>query len=288
MRLACNDFKITSEQELNAWLPKLDAYGLGAIAFKGSFIDESWTVDDCYALGEKIRKAGLVIGEFGFWENIMHPDPQERERIFERLCEVMSLAEALGARSVITLAGTLNPDHIYGYHPYNWSEPFKEELRTLILRMLEKAKPNKIKYLLEGWSNCFLYDLEQAVAFHNSIDHENYGIHLDICNYITPMNMHDTTSLIHQAFEAYGDRIVSCHTKDIEWVPDDPLVHMRECIAGQGVLDYDTYLNHIAALPFDCTCYCEQRPDEMDYVMNFVNLHYMAERNGLRFNRRGE
>ena len=36
----------------------------------------------------------------------MHPDPQERERIFERLCEVMSLAEALGARSVITLAGT--------------------------------------------------------------------------------------------------------------------------------------------------------------------------------------
>ena len=32
---------------------------------------------------------------------------------------------------------------------------------------------------------------------------------------------------------------------DIEWVPDDPLVHMRECVAGQGVLDYDTYLKRI-------------------------------------------
>lgn len=62
----------------------------------------------------------------------------------------------------------------------------------------------------------------------------------------------------------------------------------RERIAGQGVLDYDTYLKHIAALPFDCMCYCEQRPDEMDDVMNFVNLHDLAEHNRLRLNRRGE
>ena len=157
----------------------------------------------------------------------------------------------------------------------------------MILRMLDKTKPKKVKYLLEGWSNNFLCDIEQAIEFHNSIDHPNYGIHLDICNYITPFNMHDTTQLIERAFDAFEGRIVSCHTKDIEWVPDDPLVHMRECVAGQGVLDYDTYLKKIAALPFDCTCYCEQRPSEEDYVMNFVNLHYMAERNGLKFNRRG-
>ena len=56
----------------------------------------------------------------------------------------------------------------------------------MILRMLDKTKPKKVKYLLEGWSNNFLCDIEQAIEFHNSIDHPNYGIHLDICNYITP------------------------------------------------------------------------------------------------------
>ncbi len=284
VRLACNDFKITTQQELSDTRAKLDAYGLGAIALKASFLDESWTIEDCQALGERVAKAGLVIGEFGYWDNIMHPNPEEREHNFQMLCKTMRQAEAVGARSVITLPGTLNAVHpYYGFHPYNWSEGFKTELRALILRMLDTVKPKNVKYLLEGWSHCFLYDFEQAAAFHRSIDHENYGIHVDIVNYVTPMNLHNTTQLINDVFNEYGPRIVSCHTKDIEWVPEDPLVHMRECICGTGLLDYDTYIKKIASLPFDVTCYCEQRPSLEDYVMNFVNLHYIAKKNGLAF-----
>ena len=93
--------------------------GLGAICIDAAKMDERWTLDYCYAFGEKARELDVMIGEIGYWDNILNPNEEIHKARFDRLCYLMKCAEAMQAKTVVALVGTKDAsDHTFAPHPY--------------------------------------------------------------------------------------------------------------------------------------------------------------------------
>ena len=81
-------------------------------------------VDDTARVAE-IQKAfaaeNVVIAEVGAWKNMLDPDGETRRANQRYVIERMALAEAVGARCCVDIAGSYNPKYWYGPNPKNLS-----------------------------------------------------------------------------------------------------------------------------------------------------------------------
>ena len=68
------DFNAKSIEELEPLCEKLDAHGLSAITPPPNLAE--MPDEACVAFGERARALGLVVGEAGYWKNIMTPDAE--------------------------------------------------------------------------------------------------------------------------------------------------------------------------------------------------------------------
>jgi sugar phosphate isomerase/epimerase len=101
MRLGCTIYRAETEAELEPLAEKFDCYGLSALVAPRRL--EEFTEDEAASYGEKAASLGFVIGEAGFWENLLTPDAELRQDRIRRLQKIMRLAEIMGARSTNTL-----------------------------------------------------------------------------------------------------------------------------------------------------------------------------------------
>src|SRR5580765_7199978 len=54
--------------------------------------------------------------------------------------------------------------------------------------------------------------------------------------------------VIAECVAKLGKWIVSCHAKDLAWIPEYN-VHFKEVVPGKGQMDYETYLGELSKLP---------------------------------------
>ncbi|WCJ59336.1 sugar phosphate isomerase/epimerase [Fontisphaera persica] len=194
-------------------------------------------------------KHDVVIAEVGRWVNLMDANPEQRKKNLELVTEGLALAEAVGARCCVDIAGSFNPKVWYGPHPDNLSERFLEAAVENARKIIDAVKPTRAKFCYEmmGWS---LPDsVESNLRLLKAVDRPAFGVHLDPCNLInSPERFYRNTALLHECFDKLGPHIASCHAKDLFWEVEMN-VHFREVIPGKGALDYTTFLQRLAALP---------------------------------------
>ncbi|HUX19861.1 MAG TPA: hypothetical protein VMW69_01390, partial [Spirochaetia bacterium] len=63
------------------------------------------------------------------------------------------------------------------------------------------------------------------------------GVSMDVVNYCTYQDFWDTKALIDRVVEPLAGRCFAVHLKDVSMEPR-LVIHMNECPAGQGVMDY--------------------------------------------------
>lgn len=280
-------FSASNEAELEPLCEKLDQYGLSTIGVPSACAEMS--DDQVVSFGEKARGLGMVVGEWGFWNNMMTPDFSAQEERVNGLRHVLQKADLMGVPCVVTLVGTKDSsDHALAPHPYMFTEECKAEFRELVLRVLDGLDLKKANYVIEPWCNTFFYQPEDIRTFIDSVDHPRFGLHLDQMNMVSFADFYNTTDLINRTFDLLGDYARSVHLKDIGWDYAHMFLKWDEVYVGDGVMDYDTYLKRLAQLPADTPCYCEHMNEESDYALNFERLHERADRVGVRFLRRGE
>src|SRR5690349_14601412 len=66
----------------------------------------------------------VVIAEVGAWKNLMDPDDATRKANLKYVAERMALAEAVGARCCVDIAGSYHQKIWYGPHPKNIGKEF--------------------------------------------------------------------------------------------------------------------------------------------------------------------
>ena len=285
MKLGLNWLPLRTEEEVEAALPMIDELGLAAICAPDEMKD--WTLEQCTAYGEMVRRHGLTIGECGYWDNLLTRDEALRGRRIKDVRELLIRADAMRCRCIVTLVGSFDSAGTLSPHPDNWSDDARSVARENCLRILDGLDLHHTCYVLEPWNNTFFHKPEDIRRFLDSVDSPRCALHLDI------MNMHwfdsyfDSTRLIETAFDLLADRVVSVHAKDLKW-SNHMFVRLDEVIPGEGVLDYPLFLRKLSGLPVDTPVFTEHWQSPADYVETMRRLRAWAAEEKLAFATRNQ
>ena len=228
-------------------------------------------------------KEDVVIAEVGAWVNMLDPNLDERAKNLAFVTEKLALAEELGARCCVDIAGSFNPDNWSGPHPDNFSQRFFDETVDNVRKVIDAVKPRRTSFSLEmmGWA--IPSSPDEYLRLIEAVDRSSFGVHIDVCNMInSPALMYNNSALIRECFAKLGPKIVSCHAKDVAWVPASQ-VHFTEVIPGKGVVDYSTYLKELSRLPVDAPLMLEHLKSAEEYDEGRRYIQGVARTLGLSF-----
>lgn len=235
------------------------------------------------AIEAAFRKHEVVIAEVGRWVNLLDANPQRRAANLKTVTDGLALADEIGARCCVDIAGSFNPKVWFGPHPDNISRRFFDAIVENARKIIDAVKPRRAKFCYEmmGWA---LPDgPDEYLELIKAVDRPAFGVHLDPCNIInSPRRFYQNTALLNECFDKLGPWIASCHAKDLAW-DVEMNIHFREVTLGQGELDYATYLKRLARLPGDVPLMIEHMANEQEYDKSREYLFALGAKVGVRF-----
>ena len=239
--------------------------------------------DRIRALSEAFAKQDVVIAEVGRWCNLLEADPEKRRQNLAQVTEGLALAEAIGARCCVDIAGSFSPTSWFGPHPDNLSPKAFDAIVENARKIIDAVKPKRARFCYEmmGWA---LPDSPPScVKLVKAVDRPAFGVHLDPCNLVnSPEKFYHSTALLNECFDKLGPWIVSCHAKDLTW-DVEMNVHFREVAPGKGSLDYTTYLKRLAELPQNPPLMLEHLNTADEYAGAREHIFAVGRKAGLSF-----
>ncbi|MFN3326280.1 MAG: sugar phosphate isomerase/epimerase family protein [Bryobacteraceae bacterium] len=235
------------------------------------------------AIEAAFRNENVAIAEVGAWVNMLDPDSEKRRKNLSYVAERLALADEIGARCCVNIAGSYNPEVWYGAHPDNLSPRFFEATVENCRRLIDEVKPKRTKFSIEmmGWS---IPDSPDAyLDLLRAVDRKEFAVHIDVCNGVnSPERFYRNSDFIGECFRKLGRWIVSCHAKDLAWIPEMN-IHFVEVIPGRGQIDYRRYLSELAALPVDAPLMLEHLKNAEEYDEGREYVVRIARELGLPF-----
>lgn len=256
------------------------------LGYSAAYCPQNATVKDgdlLRAIQKAFTAENVVIAEVGAWKNMLDPDAEKRRQNLEYVVERCALAEAVGARCCVDIAGSYNPDSWYGPHPKNLSREFFDATVANCRHVIDSVKPARTRFTIEmmGWN---LPDGPDAyLELIRAVDRKAFGVHLDVCNGInSPRRFYDNKAYIEECFQKLGPWIVSCHAKDLQWVVELN-VHFLEVIPGRGQVDYRAYLQGLAGLKQDAPLMLEHLKTAAEYDEGREYIRKVGNASGVTF-----
>src|SRR5215472_2183999 len=239
--------------------------------------------DQIRAIQKAYAAENVVIAEVGAWKNMLDPDATKRKENLDYVTQRCALAEAVGARCCVDIAGSYNPDVWYGPNPKNLSREFFDATVENCRRVIDAVKPKRTTFTIEmmPWN---LPDGPDAyLKLIAAVDRKAFAVHLDVCNVInSPDRFYRNAEVIKECFAKLGRWIISCHAKDLEWVTELN-VHFLEVIPGRGAIDYRTYLTELAECPVEAPLMMEHLKTAEEYEEGKQYILRTGRAVGLRF-----
>jgi sugar phosphate isomerase/epimerase len=234
------------------------------------------------AIREAFARHDLCLAEVGVWNNMLDPDPAKRSANLRVNIEKMALAEEIGARCCVNIAGSFNPHCWDGPHPQNLSGEAFELTVENVRKIIDTVKPKNSFFTLETMPWVIPDSPDSYLEVIQAVDRPKFGVHLDPVNMINcPERYYNNTAFLRECFTKLGKWIVSCHAKDI-LMSDQLTVHLQEVRPGLGALDYRTFLTELHRLPGDVPLMLEHLPVE-EYPLAQKYVLEKAQEIGLNF-----
>ena len=225
-----------------------------ALGFSGIFtrFRDNHPLDTPKAKADRVRQ--MMAGEgvrmyqcTGFWQNLVTPDEMQRRESVRVLQGALRLAGWLGARGIDTGPGSMNPDGPWFPHPDNWTLSARKQLVKSLKEAAPAAQDAGVYLSLEAHQ---LVTLESAEITREVLDEVGspwVKNDYDSANWITLKTVFDTAAAVNHHFDVLGDRITSCHAKDI-WVENRLALHLQDGCPGKGRMDFRTLFRRMEAL----------------------------------------
>lgn len=239
--------------------------------------------DRIRAIETAFARAGVVIAEVGAWKNMLDPDANKRRQNLAYVTERCALADAVGARCCVDIAGSYNPNVWYGPNPRNLSKDFFDATVENCRKVIDSVHPKRTRFTIEmmGWN---LPDgPDSYVQLIRAVDRPAFAVHLDVCNGInSPRRFYKNSAYIRECFSKLGRWITSCHAKDLLWVTELN-VHFLEVVPGRGQIDYSAYLQELSKLQRDVPLMMEHLKTPGEYEEGARYIRHVAAAAGLTF-----
>lgn len=243
------------------WAQKHLEAGLSSVVFPCTFEEELCKID---AYKKACEDCGLTIAEVGVWKNILSSDKKERQQNFEFCKRQLELADYVGARCCVNIAGAKGK--IWdGAYKENYAKTTYEEIVKSVQDLLDSVKPKKTFYALETMPWMHPDSPEDYLELIKDINRKSFGAHLDIINMIsTPKRLLFNEQFTADTFNLLGKYIKSCHIKDVRL--EQPFtVNLKEVACGEGDFNLKNYVNQIDALDEDMPVIIEHLQTEEEY-----------------------
>ncbi|NCO33685.1 MAG: xylose isomerase [Armatimonadetes bacterium CG2_30_59_28] len=244
-------------------------------------INAGQSEEDIQAFVRAAADANIVIAEVGAWSNPISPDEATRKEAMEKCKTQLALAEKVGARCCVNIAGSRGQKWD-GPHPDNLSDETRDLIVESVREIIDTVNPTRTVYSLETMPWALPDSPDSYLRLIHAIDREGFGVHLDPANMINcPKRYYHSGDFLRECFQKLSPWIGSCHGKDI-LLHARLTLHLDEVRPGTGGLDYHVYLEELGKLSPDIPLMLEHLPSEEEYDRAADFLRLVAGEVGVR------
>ena len=237
--------------------------------------------DEVEAYEKAAKKANIVIAEVGAWSNPISPDDQTRRDALEKCRRQLALADHIGARCCVNIAGSRG-EQWDGPSPENFTAETFDMIVETTRSIIDSVQPTRTYFTLETMPWAYPDSPDAYLRLFKAIDRRHFAVHLDPVNLVcSPQRYYGSGTLIRECFEKLGPYIKSCHAKDILLHPR-LTTHLDEVRPGMGGLDYVVFLRELSRLP-DTPLMLEHLPNAEEYDQAAAHIRRVAGDVGLAF-----
>jgi len=165
----------------------------------------------------------------------------------------------------------------------NLSQEFFDLTVENCRKVIDAVKPKQTTFSIEmmGWN---LPDgPDEYLRLIKAVDRPAFAVHMDVCNVInSPRRFYANADFIRECFAKLGRWTVSCHAKDLAFIPEMN-VHFKEVVPGTGQVDYATYLQEISKLAVDAPLMLEHLQTAEEYDAGRAHIQSVGARIGVAF-----
>ena len=185
------------------------------------------------AYKEAADRAGLTIAEVGIWRNALAADPDERKRNRDYCVEQLRLADYLGARCAVNVAGAFGPRWDGGYRE-NFTKEAWDETVAMVRDIIDRADVKRTYFTLEPMPWMVPTGPKEYVRLLEAVDRDRFAVHMDIINMINSAERYfRPEEFVDECAELLGGQIRSCHIKDVH-MSEKYTLRLEECGPGDG------------------------------------------------------
>ncbi|MDR1826008.1 MAG: TIM barrel protein [Bifidobacteriaceae bacterium] len=253
-----------------------------ALGYRAAYAPDWVTLEDpaqAQAVARELAARDIVLAEVGAWCNPLSNDPATRQAAIGLMTDRLRLADLMGARTCVNVLGTKGHDNWYGPDAAGYSQAFFDEAVALTQHLVDTVQPANTTLSLEMMPYYFLDGPEEYLRFLAAVDRPQVAAHMDLCNSInSPRRYYGITQWIEHTFDLLGDRIITCHLKDLRLNPEPYSVRFDEVRIGLGEVDYAALIGAIERLDPDMPGMLEHLETAEDYAAAaaIVRSHMLA------------
>lgn len=260
------------------WLEKNKNLKLKSVVFPVSF-DADESLIQQYA--KLAVENDITIAEVGIWRNTLSADSDERKKMTEYAINQLRLADKIGAKCCVNVAGTPHGLRWDGGYRKNFDAQTRKEIIRMVRTIIDEASPVNTTFSLESMPWMVPTGPDDYLQLIDEIERDAFSVHLDFINMINSAERYFfIDEFMDECLEKLGNRIVSCHLKDIKLL-DDYTFQLRECAPGEGVLDTKKYIEKLNALNPEMPVIIEHLNSDEAYVESVKYVQNLCAGKGI-------
>ncbi|MBP5152568.1 MAG: sugar phosphate isomerase/epimerase [Lachnospiraceae bacterium] len=222
---------------------------------------------------EAADRAGLTIAEVGIWRNALSPDPNERKKNMDYCVEQLKLADYVGARCCVNVAGAFGPVWDGAYRE-NFSPEARKETVGMVREIIDRAHVKNTFFTLEPMPWMIPTGPDDYLRLIEEVDRDRFAVHMDVFNMINSIDRYfNAVEFVDECAEKLGSLIKSCHLKDVH-LGEAFTVRLEECAPGQGEFPIRHYAEKMHGIDPDMPMILEHLKKDEDY---FKYMDYLKE-----------
>ncbi len=216
------------------------------------------------------ENAGLTIAEVGIWRNPF--------KEIDYCVEQLKLADYLHARCAVNVAGSFGPVWDGGYKENFTKEAWDTTVKT-IQTIIDRADVKNTYFTIEPMPWMIPTGPREYLKLLEAVNRDRFAIHMDIINMVNSYDRYfRPEEFIDECFHLLGDKIRSCHIKDVH-LSERYTLRLEECAPGEGEFPLSHYAARINEADPDMPVILEHLNTDEDYIKYMGYLK--EELNGL-------
>jgi sugar phosphate isomerase/epimerase len=235
------------------------------------------------ATREAFQKEGVMLAEAGYWENIMDTEAESRAFHRARQLDALCLAEKLGAVCSLNIFGSYCHGNGNSQHKaVNFSDEAFEAAVEMARYFIDAVKPKTAYFAYEIFPFDIIDSPGNIERLVKAVDRRQFGVHLDLVNLINcPRAYFSSGDIIKECVRRFGERIVSCHVKDIKMKEPSISVILEEVVLGTGNIDLKAFMRQIEGLSRPIPFMMEHLKSETEYDIAAAKIRETGKELGI-------